>query len=535
MRALTMALAALVGMAGFSAGASAQETARFVSRVGGGAISGTESYTIADTPAGRDLTATVTLKRGGSESTLTLRESFDRAWAAERYEVNVSGAMGAASATAERRQNVLALAVKTPAGSPTLSVPVTPRQVLMENLVAAPYQVLLNVTGGEPGAITVVVPFQMVTVGATLEDGGAVDGTLDGKPIAARKLLLKVAGVTTEVCFDPATRRLLRVYTPGQDAELRREGFELAGASAPKPAAPPAGVTERTVTFKQIDGAPYPAVLCLPKAPSPAPLVVMLQGSGPNDRDETIGPNKPFRDIAWGLAERGVASLRYDKRTYAFPKAYTGTLDSESIDDGVDAVKFAATLPGIDHAHVYVLGHSLGGLAAIYVAERVRVAGLVLMATAGRTMDKVIRDQVKELAAGRGDAALEETLQMQDRIMAKVRAGTATAAELRGQPPATIRDMIVRDPIAELEKTHVPLLVLRGDQDAQTFPEDFDALAAVAAKRPGSASRAFPGLTHIFTPTGGAGGVRAIFEPGHVSPAVIATIASWITTGSLPR
>jgi hypothetical protein len=286
------------------------------------------------------------------------------------------------------------------------------------------------------------------------------------------------------------------------------------------------------VTFKQLDGTPYPAVLSLPKNPAHVPVVVMLAGSGPMDRDETIGPNRPFRDIAWGLAERGVATLRFDKRTYAFPKSYKGTLDSESIDDGVDAVTFAGTLPEIDRNRVYVLGHSLGGLAAIYVGERVPVAGIVLMATAGRPMDHVIRDQVKELMAGQDETRQQETLKQQDAIMAKVRAGTATAAELQGQPPDAIRDMIVRDPIVELKKTRAPLLVLKGGRDAQVFQADFDALAEVAATRPGSVSTLFPGLTHIFTPSDGtAAPVRAILQPGHVSPEVIDAIAAWIAKG----
>jgi fermentation-respiration switch protein FrsA (DUF1100 family) len=528
MRALLLTGVALIVL---SISASAQETAQFRSRAGGGTISGTESFTIASTPSGHEVSAKFTVKRGGAQSDVTLHESLDAGWAALSYAVDVTGTTGSATATAERKGDFLVLARKTPVDSPTLSVPFGPRLILIENMSAAPYQVLLNLTRGEPGPVTLVIPFQLVTVGGTLEAAGTAPGTLDGKPVVATKLLMKVANVTTEIYFDAATKKVLRVYTAGPpDAELIRVGFELAGA-APKAVEPPVGATERTVTFKQLDGTPYPAVLCLPKDPAHVPVVVMLAGSGPNDRDETIGPNKPFRDLAWGLAERGVATLRFDKRTFAFPKSYKGTLESESIDDGVDAVTFAGTLPEIDRNRVYVLGHSLGGLAAIYVGERVPVAGIILMATAGRPMDQVIRDQVKELTAGQDEARQQETLAQQDSIMAKVRAGTATAAELQGQPPDAIRDMIVRDPIAELKKTRAPLLVLKGDKDAQVFQADFAALAAVAATRPGSASLLFPNLTHIFTPSDGAAGVRAIFQPGHVSPEVIDQIASWIAKG----
>ncbi len=516
-----------VAMLCCASAASGQETARFRSRVGAGVIAGTETFTITNSATGHEIAGDITMKRGAADSRFVFRETLSAAWAPEKYDVDMSGALGTASVTAERKGEVLALVVKTPAGSPAKDIPAAPNLVLMDNLVAAPYQVLLNMTGGKPGAVTVVVPFQLATVPGTIEAAGTGAGTLDGKPITATKLLFKVASVTTEIYFDPATTRLLRVFVPAQDAELLRQGFVPAPGASPAPVQRPAGVTEREVTFKTIDGAPYPGVLCLP-AVSPAPVVVLVHGSGPQDRDETIGPNKPFRDLAWGLAERGIATLRYDKRTQAFPKSYKGTLDSESIDDAVDAVAFLRTVQGVDATKVFMLGHSLGGLAVLYAAERVPVKGLVLMAAPGRPMDEVIRDQVRTLNASLGEAKVAETLKLQDEIMGKVRAGTATAQDLQGQPPGAIRDMIIRDPIAELKKTTVPILVLKGGKDAQVFQADFEALQAVAASRPGSETRLFPDLTHIFTPTEGPAEFRAIFQPARVAAQVIDTIAGWI-------
>jgi dienelactone hydrolase len=143
-------------------------------------------------------------------------------------------------------------------------------------------------------------------------------------------------------------------------------------------------------------------------------------------------------------------------------------------------------------------------------------------------MDQVIRDQVRTMNAPLGEAKVAETLAKQDDIMGRIRAGTATAQDVPGQPIGAIRDMIVRDPIAELKKTTMPLLVLKGGKDAQIFQPDCDALQAVAASRPGSDAKLFPGLTHIFTPTSGAAEFRAIFEPARLSPAVIDTIAAWV-------
>ncbi len=508
--------------------ASAQETGRFRSRVGAGTVSGTESFTITQTPAGHEVVADVAMKRGGADMRFALKESLNSSWAPERYAVELTGALGNASVTAEHKGDVLAFAVKTPTGTPAQDIPVGPNLVLMDNMLAAPYQVLLHMTGGKPATVTVVVPLQLVRVPGALEAAGTANGTLDGKAVVATKLLFRVASVTAEIYVDAATNRLLRVFVPAQDAELVREGFVPAAAPGAATVERPAGVTERDVTFKTIDGAPYPAVVCLPSNGAPAPLVVMIQGSGPQDRDETIGPNKPFRDIAWGLAERGVATLRYDKRTRAFPKSYKGTLDSESIDDAVDALAFARTLAGVDGSRLFVLGHSLGGLAAAYVAQKVPVTGMILMAAPGRPMDQVIRDQVRTLSAPAGDAKLAEVLEMQDAIMAKVRAGTATARELNGQPPDAVRDMIVRDPIAELKKSKAPMLVLKGGKDAQVFQADFEALQAVAAARPGSEAKLFPDLTHIFTPTDGPADVGAIFQPARVPATVMETMANWV-------
>jgi dienelactone hydrolase len=88
--------------------------------------------------------------------------------------------------------------------------------------------------------------------------------------------------------------------------------------------------------------------------------------SGPNDRDETIGPNKPFQDLAWGLASQGIAVLRYDKRTRVYPAQFVAlpnaTVKEETIDDALAAVALLRNTPNIDQHRIFVLGHSLGGM-----------------------------------------------------------------------------------------------------------------------------------------------------------------------------
>jgi hypothetical protein len=143
-------------------------------------------------------------------------------------------------------------------------------------------------------------------------------------------------------------------------------GFWVTPPRAPAYAAPPyadaARVQEQTLAVGAEPA--LGATLTAPAgAAAPFPVVVLVHGSGPNDRDERVGANRPFRDLALGLATRGVAVLRYDKRTFAHPRALAGrrvTLEVEVIDDALAALGAARAVPGADPARVFVVGHSLG-------------------------------------------------------------------------------------------------------------------------------------------------------------------------------
>lgn len=148
---------------------------------------------------------------------------------------------------------------------------------------------------------------------------------------------------------------------------------------------PPAGLREETVT---VGTAPWalPGTLTLPPGGGPFPAVVLVDGSGPPDRDATLGDWKPFRDLAWALAGRGVAVLRYDKRTAVHAEAMHAkkadlTLDDETIDDALAAATLLRARA--DVGHVFVVGHSLGGTLAPRIAARDQaIAGIVVLGAA---------------------------------------------------------------------------------------------------------------------------------------------------------
>jgi hypothetical protein len=169
-------------------------------------------------------------------------------------------------------------------------------------------------------------------------------------------------------------------------------GIQFLPASAAEPAAPwrpppyadPGRFSETGVT---VGGGPLavPGTLSVPHQPGPVPGVVLLSGSGPHDQDETIGRNKPLKDLAWGLASAGIAVVRFEKVTHAHPDLVAAdpafTVTGEYVPHAVAAVGLLRDHPAVDAARVFVAGHSLGGSVAPRVARaEPRVAGLVIIA-----------------------------------------------------------------------------------------------------------------------------------------------------------
>lgn len=318
------------------------------------------------------------------------------------------------------------------------------------------------------------------------------------------------------------------------DANGLVDGFRI----VPSRAAPSAPVVNDRFAEQPSSVAGLSATLSLPRGEGPFPGVILVHGSGAHDMDETIGPNKPFRDLAHGLAERGVAVLRYAKRSHERPQDFGPdvTVEREVVDDAVAAVAVLRASPGVDPARVHVLGHSLGALVAPRIGARAEgVAGLILLAAPARPLHHVVPQQFRYLAALDGETSAEEaeaiagSERQRDAIDAMLAGGPTPDEWMLGIGEAYWRDIGGYDPIADVRRQSLPIFVLQGERDYQVTEVDdyarwFDGLAG----REHTRLALYPGLNHLFMHGEGAGNPQEYMVEGRVAEAVIVDIAEWV-------
>jgi uncharacterized protein len=311
------------------------------------------------------------------------------------------------------------------------------------------------------------------------------------------------------------------------------------------PVEPPKYVTPDNVnesSFKEEEikfGLPnwkLPGTLTIPNGDGPFPAIILVHGSGPNDRDETIGPNKPFRDLAWGLASKGIAVFRYDKRTKVHGSKMTEkslTVEEEVIEDVLSAVQLVKDRPEINKNKIFVLGHSLGAMLAPEIGTRSnQISGIIMLAAPARPMEELISYQLKYLQSLKPVQTEEEKAQLDSTLHLLKQLKNETLADsvnVLGIRAYYFYDFHKRNQIKFAKLLKIPALFLQGERDYQVTMTGFYIWQKELENYKNFSFISYPMLNHLFIAgTGKSTPEEYMDKQKHVAPEVIKDIAKWI-------
>ena len=321
-------------------------------------------------------------------------------------------------------------------------------------------------------------------------------------------------------------------------------------------------ITVTTGDFKM------PGILTTPKNVSNPPVVIFVQGSGPNDKDESYGPNKTFRDLAVGLANKGIATIRYDKRTFIYHGQFSkdlhnATVKDESVDDVISAVNMVGglgklnytvkhlpdvdtmTVPGnrdiirnlgLDSNRIFVLGHSLGAMLAPRIAtESKKIKGIIMMAGDSRLLEDVMVEQYKYLASI--DTVSARQNQQKINIMIK-QVEYAKSPDLKPDAPDSLLPYGVSAPywidinhynqVKTAQDLTIPILLIQGERDYQVTMTDYNLWKEKLGKKKNVTFHSYSKLNHLFLEGEGKSTPAEYDKPSHVPTYVIDDIANWV-------
>jgi pimeloyl-ACP methyl ester carboxylesterase len=385
--------------------------------------------------------------------------------------------------------------VKVESGGQSVNHDIPPGTVVLENGSWQAYAIAAESfpSATEPTPVKVLMPAQGITVEAKIRVRPA---PADAKSKAAKVVDVSLGKLEVSVELD-GDGRVVHASVPLQEVEVRRAG-EKAPDRQTHQKPPPATVNEELVEVKRGEVILRGSLWTPKNAKTPVPVALVIAGSGPTDRDgnSALGlTSDVYRLLAEALAQKGIATLRFDKRGVG-ESSLAFDVAKMTVDDSVDDTM--AFLPKLrDKARfgkVSLVGHSEGGLLAMLVAAKEPVDALVLVSTAGRPLRAIVREQ---LAAKLDAAAMKEV----DRLFADLAAGkplerVPEGLEVLFNPAVTtyLKSEMDIDPVAKLKALKTPVTVIQGETDAQVPPGDAKLLGKA---RPNVKVVMLPNVNHL--------------------------------------
>lgn len=305
----------------------------------------------------------------------------------------------------------------------------------------------------------------------------------------------------------------------------------------------PAYHNEAAASEKKIlmttDSYRIPGTLAIPNTPGKHPLVILVHGSGANDRDETVGPLKPFRDLSSGLTSQGIAVLRYEKRTRLFKsrmnhEASTYTVRQEVMEDVKKAIETAKNDSSIDPTQIYLCGHSFGGMMLPRLAkENPSVKGLIYLAPNARKLEDLFVAQAEYLANELTDPIkknqyVDSVKSQRDRIKALNSKAVNDSSKIFESPSSLWYELSSYDPIATAKSLDMPMLFIFGSRDYQVTSIDAELWLKAFKSNEKVTFKMYPKLNHFFVEGAGKSLPSEYEKPGNVDFGLITDIANWL-------
>jgi dienelactone hydrolase len=293
-------------------------------------------------------------------------------------------------------------------------------------------------------------------------------------------------------------------------------------------------VVERPLALQN---GPYrlPGVLSEPKTPGRHPVVVLIHGSGPNDKDESVGPMKIFKDFACGLPLQGIAVYRYDKRLRIYAakmmKDKDLTVEEETVEDAIAAVKMLKADSTIDSNQVFLCGHGLGGMLLPRIAKGVNVKGMIFIAVNSRPLSETIYDQTAYVisldSTEQNKKALMDSVDRQMQIIRTLKKPTADTSFYFRLPAGYWADLNGYNHVKAAKESHKPLLFIHGGRDYQIPESDFNKWKT-ELKDANATFKLYPDLNHFLVKGEEKSRPSEYGRGGNVDVKVINDMTEWI-------
>ncbi|WP_254861759.1 alpha/beta hydrolase [Halovivax gelatinilyticus] len=294
--------------------------------------------------------------------------------------------------------------------------------------------------------------------------------------------------------------------------------------------------TEDEIALDAPEDCSLGATLSIPEGDGPFPGVVIVHGSGPVDRDATVGPNRTYKELAWGLASRGVAVCRYDKRTFACDvDLANATIDDVTTEDALTAIDVLRDQDRVDSAAVFVAGHSLGGTLAPRIADRDgELAAIAMLAPAARSVADMLDQQNRHPFELDGELTAED-----EERLAEIEATTDRIRSLDIGDDEVLFDLGGREYFASLEsydhvetaaELDVPVLLAQGKRDWQvTADGDLPIWEEALADDPDVEFAVYDDRNHRFQVSEGAMTMAEYHEPeSPLAAPVVEDVAAFV-------